>query len=59
VLALGRLYDVSTEPGRVIVGVKAALAALGICSDASAGWFEQLNAAQKTRIGEIVAEIRA
>lgn len=59
VLALGRLYDVSTEPGRVIVGVKAALAALGICGDASAAWFEQLNADQKTRIAEIVAEIRA
>jgi len=59
VLALGRLYDVSTEPGRVIVGVKAALAVLGICGDASAAWFEQLNADQKTCIAEIVAEIRA
>ena len=59
VLALGRLYDVSTEPGRVIVGVKAALAALGICGDASAAWLEPLNATQKARIGEIVAEIRA
>ena len=59
VLALGRLYDVSTEPGRVIVGVKAALAALGICGDTPAAWFEQLDADQKTRIGEIVAEIRA
>ena len=57
VLALGRLYTVGTEPGRVIVGVKAALAALGICGDASAAWFEQLDAAQKTRIAEIVAEI--
>jgi 4-hydroxy-tetrahydrodipicolinate synthase len=59
VLSLGRLYDVSTEPGRVIVGVKAALAALGICGDASAAWFELLNATQKTRITEIVAETRA
>jgi len=59
VLSLGRLYDVSTEPGRVIVGVKAALAALGICGDTPAAWFEQLDADQKTRIGEIVAEIRA
>ena len=59
VLALGRLYTVGTEPGRVIVGVKAALAALGICGDASAAWFEQLDATQKSRIGEIVAEIRA
>lgn len=59
VLALGRLYTVGTEPGRVIVGVKAALAALGICGAASAAWFELLNATQKTRIAEIVAEIRA
>jgi 4-hydroxy-tetrahydrodipicolinate synthase len=59
VLSLGRLYAVGTEPGRVIVGVKAALAALGICGDASAAWFEQLDAAQKTRIAEIVAEIKA
>ena len=59
VLALGRLYSVGTEPGRVIVGVKAALAALGICSDVTAAWFEQLDATQKTRIAEIVTEIRA
>jgi 4-hydroxy-tetrahydrodipicolinate synthase len=59
VLALGRLYDVSTEPGRVIVGVKAAIAALGICGEASAAWFEQLDATQKSRIAEIVAEIKA
>jgi 4-hydroxy-tetrahydrodipicolinate synthase len=59
VLALGRLYTVGTEPGRVIVGVKAALAALGICGDTSAAWFEHLDAAQKARIAEIVAEIRA
>lgn len=59
VLSLGRLYAVGTEPGRVVVGVKAALAALGICGDASAAWFEQLDADQKSRIAEIVAEIRA
>lgn len=59
VLSLGRLYEVGTQPGRVIVGVKAALAALGICRDTSAAWFEQLDGDQKTRIGEIMAEIRA
>ena len=59
VLALGRLYDVGRQPGRVIVGVKAALAALGICGDATAGWFEHLDADQKRRIAEIVADIRA
>ena len=59
VLSLGRLYTVGTEPGRVIVGVKAALAALGICGEASAAWFEQLDSTQKARITEIVAEIKA
>jgi 4-hydroxy-tetrahydrodipicolinate synthase len=59
VLSHGRLYTVGTEPGRVIVGIKAALAVLGICGDASAAWFEQLDAAQKARIAEIVAEIKA
>ena len=58
VLALGRLYTVGTQPGRVIVGVKAALAALGICGDTSAAWFERLDATQEARIDEIVAEIR-
>ena len=58
VLALGRLYDVGTQPGRVIVGVKAALSVLGICGDTSAAWFEHLDAVQKARIAEIVAEIK-
>lgn len=59
VLSLGRLYEVGTEPGRVIVGVKGALAALGICGDATAAWFEALDATRKNRVAEIVAEIRA
>ena len=58
VLALGRLYTVGTEPGRVIVGVKGALSALGICDDTSAAWFERLDADQQGRIAEIVAGIR-
>lgn len=57
VLALGRLYDVGTEPGRVIVGVKGALAALGVCGDTTAGWFERLDGAQRTRIAEIVRDL--
>ena len=57
VLALGRLYDVSKEPGRVIVGVKAALAALGICGDTSAAWFERLDDAGRARVAEIVREL--
>ena len=59
VLSLGRLYAVSSEPGRVVVGVKAALAGLGICSTASAGWFERLDAEQLERVREIIAGIRA
>lgn len=57
VLALGRLYDVGTEPGRVIVGVKGALAALGICGDATAAWFEHLDDAKRTRVAEIVRDL--
>jgi dihydrodipicolinate synthase/N-acetylneuraminate lyase len=59
VLTIGRLYGVSTQPGRVVVGVKAALREFGICGDAAAGWFELLNAEQRGRIAEIVAAIRA
>jgi 4-hydroxy-tetrahydrodipicolinate synthase len=57
VLALGRLYDVGTEPGRVIVGVKGALAALGICGDTSAAWFERLDDAGRARIASILADL--
>jgi hypothetical protein len=57
VLSLGRLYAVGTQPGRVIVGIKAALACLGICSDVPAAWFEHLDDAQAERIREIVATI--
>lgn len=57
VLSLGRLYDVGTEPGRVIVGVKGALAALGICGDTSAAWFERLDDAKRARVGGIVREL--
>ena len=39
-----------------IDSAEAALAALGICSDVTAAWFEQLDATQKTRIAEIVTE---
>lgn len=59
VLSLGRLYAVGTQPGRVIVGIKAALACLGICSDVSAAWFEHLDDAQAERIREIVTTITA
>lgn len=57
VLSLGRIYAVGTEPGRVIVGVKAALAGLGICGTASAAWFEHLDPVRIERIHEIVASI--
>ena len=57
VRTIGRLYGVSTQPGRVVVGVKAALRDLGICDDIAAGWFERLDAEQRIRIAEIVAAI--
>ena len=57
VRTIGRLYGVSTQPGRVVVGVKAALRDLGICDDVAAGWFERLDAEQRVRIAEIVAAI--
>ncbi|MFM1903868.1 MAG: hypothetical protein RLZZ440_1768 [Planctomycetota bacterium] len=59
VLSLGRLYGVGTEPCRVIVGIKAALHELGICSAACAAWAEMLDAGQRNQIAEIVAEITA
>jgi 4-hydroxy-tetrahydrodipicolinate synthase len=59
VLSLGRLYSVGTQPGRVVVGIKAALAHLGICGPISAGWFEHFDDAQTKRIGELVAAITA
>lgn len=59
VLSLGRLYGVGTEPCRVIVGIKAALHELGICSAACAAWAEMLDSGQRNQIAEIVAEITA
>ena len=57
VLSLGRLYDVGTQPGRVIVGVKGALAALGLCTDTTAAWFERLDDAGRARVATIVREL--
>ena len=57
VLSLGRLYAVGTQPGRVVVGIKAALARLGICGPVAAAWFEHFDDAQTKRITEIVAAI--
>jgi dihydrodipicolinate synthase/N-acetylneuraminate lyase len=57
VLAFGRIYAVGTEPGRVVVGVKAALAVLGICGTPSAAWFEHLDPARIERVRAIVASI--
>lgn len=57
VLALGRLYEVAREPGRVLVGVKGALAALGICRDTPAAWFERLDDAGRGRIASILDDL--
>jgi len=57
VLSLGRLYAVGRGSGRVFVGVKGALEALGICAATTAGWFEPLDDAGRARIATILAEI--
>lgn len=57
VRSLGRLYAVGTLPGRVVVGIKAALAELGICSAQSATPFERLTADQRGEVRAILATL--
>lgn len=59
VLSLGRLYDVGTQPCRVVVGIKNALHEFGICGAACAAWAEIFDAGKRDEIAEIVAEITA
>lgn len=54
---LSQIYDVGTMPGRVVVGIKAALAARGICRMAVASSFEQFDEGQHRRIRDIVAAL--
>ena len=55
--ALGRLYSVGTLPGRVVVGIKAALADLGICSALAATPFETLSPDQSREVRAILATL--
>lgn len=57
VRSLGRLYAVGSLPGRVVVGIKAALAELGICSAQSATPFERLTPDQHGDVRAILATL--
>jgi hypothetical protein len=46
-------------PGRIVVGIKAALAARGICSPAVASSFEQFDDGQHRRVRDILAVLPA
>ena len=51
---LATLYDVGHMPGRIVVGIKTALAAMGICRDAVASSFERFGADQRRQVAEIL-----
>ena len=57
VRSLSRLYAVGSLPGRVVVGIKAALAELGICSSLAATPFERLMPDQHGDVRAIVATL--
>lgn len=57
VCALGDLYSVGTMPGRVVVGIKTALAELGICSSLAATPFERLTIDQQQQVRVILATL--
>ena len=56
---LAQLYDVGRMPGRIVVGLKAALAARGICGPAVASSFEQFDDGQHRRVRDILAALPA
>ena len=51
---LANLYDVGRMPGRIVVGIKTALTAMGICHDAVASPFERFGADQRRRVAGIL-----
>jgi hypothetical protein len=51
---LAKLYDVGRMPGRIVVGIKTALAAMGICQDAVASSFERFGAEQQRQVAGIL-----
>jgi dihydrodipicolinate synthase/N-acetylneuraminate lyase len=56
VAAVSRLYRIGRLPGGIIVGIKAALAALGICQSVTAGPFEELDAGQRREVERLITE---
>lgn len=56
---LAKLYDVGHMPGRIVVGIKTALAAMGICQDAVASSFERFGAEQHQQVSDILASLSA
>lgn len=54
---LGRLYDVGRMPGRIVVGIKTALAAMGICHDVVASSFERFDAEQHRQVADVLATL--
>jgi dihydrodipicolinate synthase/N-acetylneuraminate lyase len=59
VAAVSRLYRIGRLPGGIIVGIKAALAALGICRSVTAGPFEELDAGQRREVERLIADLTA
>lgn len=51
---LQSLYEVGHLPGRIVVGIKAALAARGLCGPVVASPFEQFDEEQSQRVREIL-----
>lgn len=54
---LARLYDVGHLPGRIVVGIKTALAVMGICQDAVASSFERFTAEQRAEVANILTSL--
>jgi hypothetical protein len=51
---LAKLYEVGHMPGRIVVGIKTALAAMGICQDAVASSFERFGVDERRQVAEII-----
>lgn len=51
---LAKLYEVGHMPGRIVVGIKTALASMGICQDAVASSFEWFGTEQQRQVSEIL-----
>lgn len=57
VRALGEVYTISDSPAGGIVGIKEALAALGVCAAATASTFGPLSPAGRTRLRELLERL--